>query len=113
MNLELTYHYSSILLAKVSGDFVAAQKNISDTITLDPQNNNNNASTAGYVLFNLFAQWKPLHGVAINAGIENIFDRHYINSLNGFNRVRDSDTAIGARLPGHGRNVFATINYQW
>ena len=45
--------------------------------------------------------------------MENVFDRTYQAHLNGINRVRDSDVALGERLPGAERNFYARLNYSW
>jgi iron complex outermembrane receptor protein len=112
-NLALTHHQDT-WSATVEGVFVDSQDKISDTITLDPANaNNSNAETPGYILMNLSAQWTPKHGITLNAGVENVLDKNYANHLSGFNRVSGSDVAIGSRVPGVGRNAFASINYQW
>ena len=112
-NLALTNHHEA-WSATLEGIFVGAQDKISDTITRDPANaNNSSAETPGYILMNLSGQWTPKHGVTLSAGIENVLDKDYANHLSGFNRVSNSDVAIGARVPGIGRNAFAAINYQW
>ncbi|HIE82716.1 MAG TPA: TonB-dependent receptor [Dehalococcoidia bacterium] len=49
----------------------------------------------------------------MNAGVENLFDKSYIDHLSGFNRVQNSAVAVGQRLPGPGRNVYMTVNYDW
>jgi iron complex outermembrane receptor protein len=112
-NLALTHHRET-WSATVEGVFVDSQDKISDTITLDPANpNNSNAETPGYILMNLSTQWAPKSGITLNAGIENVLDKDYTDHLTGFNRVSDSDVAIGSRMPGIGRNLFASINYQF
>ena len=93
----------------------AEQHDIADSITFDPANpNNNNESTAGYALLNLYGNYSfPVDGLRMNLGIENVLDEDYSNHLSGFNRNSGSDVAIGQRLPGPGRNVFASLNYVW
>jgi iron complex outermembrane receptor protein len=41
--------------------------------------------------------------MAIEAGIENLFDTQYEPHLAGRNRVGASDVAVGERLPGAGQ----------
>ena len=93
---------------------VAEQDNVSDTLTLDPTNtNNNNSSTSGYALLNLYTSFEPTHGFVIQAGVENALDKQYTNHLSGFNRNSASDVPVDQRLPGIGRNVFANLSYRW
>lgn len=81
---------------------VAAQNNVSAT--------NGEARTGGYAIFNLYGDWKVADGVRLSAALENLFNRRYEDHLAGYNRVTDSDVAVGARLPGAGRGVFVRIN---
>lgn len=112
-NIALTHHRET-WSAMIEGVFVNSQDKISDTITLDTANaNNSNSETSGYILMNFSAKWAVKHGLTLNMGVENILDKNYANHLSGFNRVSGSDVAIGSRVPGVGRNAFASINYQW
>lgn len=61
---------------------------------------------------NVSGQWRPKYEITLSAGVENLLDKDYTNHLSGFNRISGSDVAIGTRVPGVGRNVFATISYQ-
>ncbi|MEJ2535315.1 MAG: hypothetical protein P8008_07630 [Gammaproteobacteria bacterium] len=45
--------------------------------------------------------------------LNNIFDRDYRPHLNGINRVRGSDVALGQRVPGAGRSVIAYLLLPW
>jgi iron complex outermembrane receptor protein len=54
-----------------------------------------------------------MHNLAINVGVENIFDKQYQNHLSGINRVADSDVPVGERVPGAGRNYYATLQYRF
>lgn len=98
--------------ATVEGVFVAEQDNISDTIVTS-ETRTSNATTPGHILMNISGQWNPIHGLSMNAGVGNILDKNYTNHLSGFNRNSGSDVAVGSRLPGLGRNLFATVSYQW
>jgi iron complex outermembrane receptor protein len=51
--------------------------------------------------------------LVFRAGVNNLFDTRYSDHLNGYNRVRDSDVALGERLPGPGRSLFARVHYSW
>ena len=98
--------------ATLEGVLVARQTKISDELTDDPANpNNNNDSTPGYGLINLYGQYSPasMSNVSISAGVENLLDKDYTDHLNGFNRVAGNGVDIGERLPGPGINAFITL----
>ncbi len=99
--------------ATIEGVVVARQTKISDELTNDPGNpNNNNDSTPGYGLINLYGQYTPpgYSNITIQAGVENLLDKEYTDHLNGFNRVAGNGVDIGDRLPGPGVNAFVTIS---
>lgn len=83
------------------GVYVAEQNKVSET--------NNETKTSGYAIFNLYGGWSPREFVTLGLGIENIFDKVYRDHLAGFNRVTDSDVGLGERIPGPGRNLFASV----
>ena len=96
----------------IEGVVVAKQTKISDELTNDPTNsNNNNDATPGYGLINLYGQYTPSRysNFSIQAGIENLLDKEYTDHLNGFNRVAGNGVDIGDRLPGPGINAFVTL----
>ena len=98
--------------ATLEGVVVARQSKISDELTDDPTNpNNNNDSTPGYGLINFYGQYSPasMSNVSIKAGVENLLDKEYTDHLNGFNRVAGNGVDVGERLPGPGINAFITI----
>jgi iron complex outermembrane recepter protein len=72
---------------------------------------NSEATTRGYVLASLTGNWLIRDGLRIDAGIENLFDRQYLEHLAGYNRIAGSDVPVGARLPGPGRSAF--IRLRW
>lgn len=84
----------------------ADQDRVSDTNQEEP--------SSGYELVNLAWQWefpnRGNQGGRLELGIDNLFDRTYRPHLNGINRVRDSDVALGERVPGAGRNIYARVN---
>ncbi len=98
--------------ASIEGVFVARQHDISDEIVSN-ESRTLNGDTPGYMLMNIAAQWRPAKGIFINSGVGNLFDKDYIDHLSGFNRNSASDVPVGSRLPGLGRNLFATLTYQW
>lgn len=109
--LALTHEQAS-WSATVEGIFVAKQDDISNTIVTS-ESRTSNASTPGHILMNISGQWQPTHDLSLNAGVSNLLDKNYTNHLSGFNRNSGSDVPVGSRLPGQGRNVFATVSYEW
>ena len=107
----LTRHFGNGS-ATIEGVLVARQSKISDELTDDPGNpNNNNDSTPGYGLINLYGQYTPasMSNLSIQAGVENLLDKEYADHLNGFNRVAGNGEDLGERLPGPGINAFVTV----
>lgn len=101
--------------ATVEGLFYARQNHISQAITNDPGNpNNSNAETPGYGIVNVYGQYRAFNEqLSLTFGVENVFDKFYIDHLSGFNRVADSAVPVGRRLPGPGRNLFANVSLSW
>ncbi len=91
--------------AAVEGVAYARQDKVSET--------NNESKSKSYQLLNLNAGIEPYRGVTINAGIENVFDENYADHLSGINRVSGTDVPVGERVPGHGRNYFASVQLQY
>jgi len=110
-SLALT-HERTTWSTTVEGIFVAKQDDISDT-TVTNESRTNNESTPGYVLMNISGKWNPTHDLTFNAGVSNLLDKNYTNHLSGFNRNSGGVIPVGNRLPGQGRNVFATVSYEW
>ncbi|MDX1519640.1 MAG: TonB-dependent receptor, partial [Gammaproteobacteria bacterium] len=112
--LSLTYSRAD-WSATIEGVAFAEQHDVSDTVTFDPGNsNNNNESTPGYALLNFFGQYRfDNEGITVRVGVENLLDEDYTDHLSGFNRNLASDVPVGQRLPGPGRNLHATLSYHW
>lgn len=87
------------------GVFAADQKDVSAT--------NGEQASGGYGIMNLFGKYRLQANMDFTAGINNVFDRYYADHLNGLNRVINTDLALGERLPGAGRSVFARLHYRW
>lgn len=102
--LSLTYDRTR-WSATAQGVFAAEQNDVSVT--------NGEEETDGYALLNLFGNYRFQKDLVLSAGVNNVFDDEYQDHLNGYNRVRNSDVALGERLPGPGRNFFARVNYSW
>lgn len=86
----------------LTGEGVRKQDNVSVT--------NSEQETSGFGLMHLFANWQVSDQLQLSGGIENLLDREYEQHLAGYNRVRNSDVAVGDRLPGTGRNVFLKVS---
>jgi len=121
--LGITYSQSD-WSATIEGVAFAEQHDISDELTGDlsgitpgpggPALKNNNEATAGYALLNFYGQYEMSgYGLNLQAGIENVLDEEYTDHLSGFNRNSASDVPVGQRLPGPGRNIYATLSYRW
>ena len=98
--------------ATIEGILVARQTKLSDELTDDPNNpNNNNDATPGYGLINIYADYAPvsISNLKLQAGVENLLDKQYTDHLNGFNRVAGNGVDLGERLPGPGINAFVTV----
>jgi iron complex outermembrane receptor protein len=88
-----------------------------EAVTVARQNQvsakNDEQKTGGYAIFNLSGQYNVNTSLSIQAGVTNLFDREYQNHLGGYNRVSNDDIAVGDRLPGYGRSVYAGLNLTW
>jgi iron complex outermembrane receptor protein len=88
-----------------------------EAVTVARQNQvsaeNDEQKTGGYAIFNLSGQYNVNTSLSIQAGVTNLFDREYQNHLGGYNRVTNDDIAVGERLPGYGRSVYAGLNLTW
>ena len=89
----------------LEGVFYSKQQKVSKT--------NNESKSSSYALANLRGGVEIMRDLTINLGVENIFDREYENHLSGINRVAGSDVRVGERVPGPGRNFFATLQYRF
>lgn len=68
-----------------------------------------NPRTGGYALTDVSAQYRASEHMSVTVGIDNLLDRRYRDFMGGYNRVGDSSTPVGSRLPGAGRNAYATL----
>ncbi len=67
--------------------------------------------SSGYALFNISGQYNLSSNTLVTAGVDNVFDRDYINHLGGINRAAgNNDLNVGERLPGFGRSAYITVN---
>jgi len=74
---------------------------------------NNEKETAGWGIVNLRAGVQLSKAFNLGLGVENLFDKVYQDHLGGYNRVRESDVAIGERLYSSGRNFYLKLNAVW
>jgi len=74
---------------------------------------NNEKETAAWGILNLRAGVQLNKAFNLGFGVENLFDKVYQDHLGGYNRVRESDVAIGERLYSTGRNFYLKLNATW
>src|SRR5690606_23837443 len=79
----------------------AAQKRVSAT--------NIEERTSGHSVFNVSAEIPLRRGLDFGVGIDNLFDREYLDHLGGYNRAVNPDIAMRERLPGLGRSVYGRL----
>jgi iron complex outermembrane receptor protein len=97
---QLTYEASN-WSTSIEGVFVADQGDVAGY--------NSEQSTKGYMQMNLRGQYEPYRGLVIATGIENVLDEQRFNHLGGYQN--HSVTADRNYLPG--RNLYATLGYNW
>jgi len=85
-----------------------------ETVFLRKQNRvsltNSELESAGYGLLNLHGTWRVNPRVSVSVGLENLLDKRYENHLAGYNRVSNSDVALGAQIPGVGRSLQLRVH---
>jgi iron complex outermembrane receptor protein len=102
---QLVFEHSG-WMAAVEGVFVVRQSDVSEF--------NNELETPGYALLNLRSEYEAVEGMVIGAGVENVTDKTYFDHLGGLYRLAgDSNIQQGTRIPGQGRNFYATLTYNW
>ena len=74
---------------------------------------NNEQETSGWGILNLRAAMQLNDSFSVGLGVENLFDKVYQDHLGGYNRVRDSDIPVGARINGMGRKFYLKLNATW
>ena len=91
--------------AGVENILYARQHRVSET--------NGEQKTAGYGILNLNATWQATPALQVAAGVDNVFDKTFLDHLGGYNRAANPDIARGSRLPGYGTNVFARVTLEF
>ncbi len=74
---------------------------------------NSELKTKGYMLLNLRGRYEPIDGLVVGTGIENVLDSEHEDHLGGYDRIKLSNTGISSRIPMRGRNIYATLSYNW
>jgi iron complex outermembrane receptor protein len=89
-------------MAAVEGVFYADQGDVAGY--------NEEQKTKGYMLMNLRGKYEPFSsGVVIGLGIENVLDSKHYDHLGGYqNHNREK-----GRVAMQGRNIYATLSYNW
>ncbi|MEE4278412.1 MAG: TonB-dependent receptor [Halieaceae bacterium] len=102
LNATLRLDYASgPWSASLEAQAYAAQDEVSAT--------NREQTTPGYGLINLRASWQASPSLQFALGVDNLLDREYAPHLGGYNRVRNADVPLMARLPAPGANVFGRV----
>ena len=97
---QLTYEKAGWMGA-IEGVFYADQGDVAGY--------NDEQKTKGYMLMNLRGKYEPYYGVAIGVGIENVLDSKHFDHLGGY---QNHNRSLG-RVAMPGRNIYATLNYNW
>ena len=84
----------------------------------DVSNVRNEIRTAGYLLTNLRASYTWQKNYRLDFGIENLFDRYYVQPLGGAYTGQGTTMSIngipwGIGVPGMGRNLYAGLNVKF
>jgi len=74
---------------------------------------NEEQKSSGYGLLHLRGQMYLADSFKLGLGVENVFDRGYEDHTTAINRAVNSDVAVGDKVPGSGRNIYVTANYEW
>ncbi len=92
--------------ATLEGQFTSPKRDIAEV--------NNERKSAGYILFNLRGEYHlPLEHLLLRFGAENLLDKQYRPHTAGLNRVASSAAPAGVHVPGPGRNIYASLSYEW
>ncbi len=105
IDLGLTYHARPFTV-DVTANLYQSQDDVSE--------GNLEQTTAGYGIINAVVSYKPHPAIALEVGVNNLFDKQYTDHLTGVNRAfnpgGDPDLySPGERLAGIGRNGFIRL----
>lgn len=105
-NLRLSATWATDRLALGAELFAAAdQDRVSQT--------NDELAGNGFATVGLFARYSFDERLALEGGVENLFDAAYAPHLAGRSRVGASDVPLLERLPGPGRGVWVRLTVQF
>ena len=111
MRLGLSWRRQALRVT-LGQELVAKQSKVSAELTDDPASRANRfKGTSGHGLTHLYASYEPSSALRLDLGVENLFDKRYLDPLSGFNRNRAAGE-FGQRLPGRGRNAFVRLRYR-
>lgn len=89
-------------------ELLADEDRISET-NFDPAQTED-PRTDGHALLNIGGSWRMTSSATVRLAVNNLLDDRYNDPLGGFNRVANSDVAVGDRIPGAGRSFFVALN---
>lgn len=113
LNASIAMRYGSgKTFLTIEGVFFDKGRHLSQEI-VSREVRSSNRNTPGYALLNVFGVWHLNEYISFVLGVENVFNRHYIEHLSGFNRVRSSDVPVGTRMSGPGRNLSFQVGCEW
>jgi len=92
-------------LISVEGVYQGKQRHVSVT--------NGESRSPSHAVMNVFATWNVTDELRLMLGVDNVTDNLYRPHLAGFNRVANSATAVGRRLPGTGVNAYGRVGYRF
>ena len=101
-NLRLSAAYQGDAFSFGAELFAAADQN-------DVSAFNGEQAAESFAVVGLFARYGLTEALAIEAGVENLFDEFYQPHLAGRSRFGASDVPLFDRLPGPGRGVWARV----
>jgi iron complex outermembrane receptor protein len=73
----------------------------------------NETPTAGYTVFNTGVDYQVNDQLTVTLMAENLLDKFYEDHLTGINRIAQTEVPRGAKIPGAGRNVGLSVQYQF
>ncbi len=74
---------------------------------------NGETPTGGYGIVNWQMRYPLSKAARLTVGVNNLFDRYYVDHLGGVNRVSGSDVPVGGKIPSPGRYGYVNVNWTW
>lgn len=69
-------------------------------------------TSAGYGVVDILTAYENDNWL-VKAGVSNLLDKEYADHLGGINRVTGQEITKGERLPGYGRQIWASLLISW